>query len=190
MSNKLVQHITKFVDLSTEEERILPEFFTKKYFRKKENLVEAGSTCRSHFFIMNGCARMFFINEKGVEHTVQFAIENWWITDYTAFQNQTTTDFIIQGVEHTEVLAISYSKQEELFSRFPKIERYFRLIYQRAYAAAQFRTKYLFGYSREEIYHHFTQHFPHFTNRVPQRLLASYLNMTPEYLSEIKNSGS
>ncbi|HIY75642.1 MAG TPA: Crp/Fnr family transcriptional regulator [Candidatus Sphingobacterium stercorigallinarum] len=187
MIDKLAQHIRKIVDLSANEEAELSDFFDVRTFDKKEKMLEAGSRCNDHFFIVEGCARMFFVNSKGVEHTVQFAIENWWITDYSVFGRHVTTDFFIQGIERTEVLVINFQRQEELYRRMPKIERYFRLIYQRAYAASQFRTKYLFGYSKEQIYRHFNDAFPDFTGRVPQHLLASYLNMTPEYLSEIKN---
>lgn len=129
---------------------------------------------------------MFFINEKGMEQTIQFAIENWWITDYLAFDRQAKTEFSIQALEPTEVLQIDYQHQERLLSAFPQLERYFRLIYQRVYAALQLRAKYFYDFSREQLYHHFNNSFPGFTQRIPQHLLASYLNMTPEYLSEIK----
>jgi len=129
---------------------------------------------------------MFFINDKGVEQTVQFAIENWWITDYFAFDRQTKTEFTIQAVETTDILQIDYKNQEKLLNDFPRFERYFRLIYQRAYSASQLRTKYLYDFSREQLYHHFNDNFPEFTKRIPQHILASYLNMTPEYLSKIK----
>ena len=131
---------------------------------------------------------MFFIDDKGVEHTIQFAIENWWLTDYLAFEQQTNTEFIIQALEPTEVLQIDHAKQEKLFQKFPQLERYFRLIYQRVYASLQLRTKFQYDLSREEFYRNFHDSFPAFTKRIPQHLLASYLNMTPEYLSEIKKN--
>lgn len=84
-------------------------------------------------------------------------------------------------------MQIDFKNQMLLLEDFPKLERYYRMIYQRAYAALQMRTKYLYDFSKEEFYHHFNNHFPEFTRRIPQHLLASYLNMTPEYLSEIKS---
>ena len=160
--------------------------FEARTYAKKQDLLLAQSRCDLQFFVVSGCLRMFFIGEKGVEHTMEFAIENWWITDYSSFGLQRTTDFFIQAVEKTEVLAIDSKKLETLFLKVPKMERYLRLIHKRAHAAAQFRTKYFFDLSREEMYHHFNENFPDFTQRVPQHLLASYLNMTPEYLSGIK----
>lgn len=129
---------------------------------------------------------MFFVNEKGVEQTTQFAIENWWMSDYLSFERGQPSDFSIQAVEKTEVLSIDHFSQEALLKDFPFMERYFRLVMQHAYAASQYRIKYLYGLSREELYHHFNRHFPEFVQRVPQYLLASFLGFTPEYLSEIR----
>ena len=186
MSTEIINHIKKYISIHPDDEAIILGFFKENNFNKKENLITLNNTCNSHYFIRKGCVRMFFINEKGVEQTIQFAIENWWITDYLAFENRTKTSFTIQAIENTEVLEIDYKNQEELLKKFPELERYFRLIFQRAYSASILRTKYLFDFSREEFYHHFKTNFPKFVTRIPQHILASFLNMTPEYLSEIK----
>ena len=186
MSTEIINHIKKYISIHPDDEAIILGFFKENNFNKKENLITLNNTCNSHYFIRKGCVRMFFVNEKGVEQTIQFAIENWWITDYLAFENRTKTSFTIQAIENTEVLEIDYKNQEELLKKFPELERYFRLIFQRAYSASILRTKYLFDFSREEFYHHFKTNFPKFVTRIPQHILASFLNMTPEYLSEIK----
>lgn len=182
----LIRHLKKYIPIDPADESTILTYFQAKTFIKKENLIVQNSRCNYHFFVLKGCLRMFYTNDKGIEQTIQFAIENWWITDYLAFQQQSGTEFTIQAIELTDVLQISYTGQERLFENFPQLERYFRLVYQRAYAAAQLRTKYLYDFSREEFYHHFYDHFPEFARRVPQHILASYLNMSPEYLSEIK----
>jgi CRP-like cAMP-binding protein len=82
---------------------------------------------------------------------------------------------------------IDYTSQEKMLTRFPNMERYFRFIYQRAYASSQMRMKYLYSLSKEQFYLHFIESHPEFAQRVPQYLLASYLGLTPEYLSEIRN---
>ncbi len=129
---------------------------------------------------------MFFINEKGVEQTTQFAIENWWIADYMSYQSQGASDFCIQTVEKSDLMVIDFHEQERLMMDFPAMERYFRMVYQKANAASQMRVKFMYDYSKEDQYRHFTNSFPEFTQRIPQYLLASYLNFTPEYLSEIR----
>ena len=186
MSEPLLNHLSKFVALPAEDQAGILAFFRPKHFNKKENLLEAGKLCKSHYFIAKGCLRLFFINEKGVEQTTHFAIENWWLTDYLAFQNGQPTGFYIQAVEDTQVLALDRHAQERLLAQYPYLERYFRLVYQRANGAAQLRIRYLYEFSREEIYSHFSTHFPEFVQRIPQYLLASFLGFTPEYLSEIR----
>jgi CRP-like cAMP-binding protein len=131
--------------------------------------------------------RLFFINEKGIEQTIQFALENWWLSDYTAFSSQSPSGFYIQAIEKSEIYALDFTVQEELFQQFPQMESYFRIVHQRAHAAAQFRIKMLYNFSREELYHHFNNSYPEFVQRIPQYLLASFLGFTPEYLSEIRN---
>jgi CRP-like cAMP-binding protein len=186
MAQQLIQHLQQYVPLEDQDAAELLRFFRPIRVPKKEILLSENQPCRYHFFVAKGCLRMFFINDKGTEQTIHFAIENWWITDYAAFEHQGASSFSIQAVEPSEVLAIDYPSQEQLGYRFPPTERYFRLILQRAYAAAQLRIKYLYDLSSEELYDHFRERFPGFVQRIPQYLLAQYLNMTPEYLSEIR----
>ena len=129
---------------------------------------------------------LYFIDNLGNQKTSQFAIENWWLTDFLAFQNQKQSNFNIETVENSKVLSISFSKYQELLDKFPKMEKYFRTIYETAYGAALMRLKYVNCFSKEEIFFRFRDNFPEFVQRVPQYLLASFLGLTPEYLSEIK----
>lgn len=138
------------------------------------------------FFVVKGCLRKFFINEKGIEQTTEFAIENWWITDTFSYERQLRSDFFIQAVEKSVILKIDFQAQEALLKKHPVMERYFRMVYQRAYAAAERRIRYLYEYSRVELYLHFSTHYPWFIQRIPQYLIASFLGFTPEYLSEIR----
>lgn len=186
MSEALIRHFRKYIEIESKDEVGILSFFQEKSFRKKENLLREGEVCKAHYFVLKGCLRMFFINDKGIEQTTYFALENWWFTDYLAFQNQAPSGFYIQAVENTHLMSISFQSQERLLQEFPQLEKYFRIIYQKAFAAAQVRQKYLYDFSREELYHHFATSFPEFVQRVPQYLLASFLGFTPEYLSEIR----
>ncbi len=181
------QHIGKFVTLSDDDFNRIIGYFTVVSVSRKQNLVTAGQVCRNHYFVLSGCLRKFFVTDKGTEQTTEFAIENWWITDNIAYERQLASEFFIQAVEKSDVLVISFEKQEALVRDFPQMERYFRFVYQRAYAASQMRIKYLYGFSREELYFHFLDNHPQFVQRVPQYLLASFLGFTPEYLSEIRS---
>jgi CRP-like cAMP-binding protein len=186
MSHIFKQHLEKFISVSDKEFEAILCYF--KYIRvsKKETLMQEGEVCRYHYFVLTGCLRKFFTNEKGVEITTEFALETWWLTDNKAFENQTESPFTIQGVEHSEVLVIDFHSQEKLLRDFPIMERYYRFIYQRAFAAYQMRLKFLYDFSKEDRYFHFSEAHPYFIQRMPQYLIASFLGFTPEYLSEIR----
>lgn len=179
-------HLDKFVSVTDVEFMEIISFFEVRTVRKKENLLEEGQICKEHFFVLKGILRKFYINEKGSEQTTEFAIENWWITDNMAYEHQLQTDFYIQAVEKTELLIITKKNQELLLNKFPQLERYFRFVYQRAYAAAQMRIKYIFSLAKDEFYFQLVKKHPEFVQRVPQYLIASFLGFTPEYLSEIR----
>lgn len=179
-------HIQKFVLITDEEFEEIIKFFQVKVVNKKEDLLVAGQICRHQYFVLNGLLRTFYLNEKGVEQTTEFAIETWWLTDNTAYENSLPTEFYIQAVEQSTVIYISYQHREMLLEKFPIMEKYFRFVYQRAYAAAQKRIKFLFSLSKEDFYLQAVKNHPEFIQRVPQYLIASYLGFTPEYLSEIR----
>lgn len=180
------QHLNKFISIGEEEFASILSFFQVSEVKKKQELMHEGEICRAMFFVVKGCLRKFFINEKGIEQTTEFAIENWWITDTFAYERQLKSDFCIQAVEKSVILKIDFNSQEALLKKHPVMERYFRMIYQRAYAAAERRIRYLYEFSREELYAHFSTQYPWFIQRIPQYLIASFLGFTPEYLSEIR----
>lgn len=181
------KHLDKFIEINDTEFNDILAFFQVAKVKKKENLLIEGQICKSHYFVLNGCLRKFFVNEKGIEQTTEFAIENWWITDNIAFENKLASEFYIQAVENSEILVIDHQSQQKLLTEFPKMERYFRFIYQRAYGASQMRIKYLYSFSKEDFYHQLNSKYPEFVQRIPQYLIASFLGFTPEYLSEIRN---
>jgi CRP-like cAMP-binding protein len=186
MSTQLFSHINTYVSINNEDFERISSFFEFQNVSKKETLMEAGTSCAYNYFVLQGCLHMYYTNEKGMERTVQFAIDNWWMTDCLAYLNRTRTDFNIQASEGTKLLSISFEKQEQLLKAFPQLERYFRIMYQIGYGASIMKMKYLFDFSKEEIYLHFTEHYPDFAQRVPQYLIASFLGLTPEYVSEIR----
>lgn len=186
MSEIFKAHLDKFITITDEEFALILDYFEVKNFRKKEILLEEGQICRQNYFVLKGLLRKFFINEKGIEQTTDFALETWWMTDNFSFERKAPADFSIQTVEKSEVLTISSDSQEKLLNDFPIMEKYFRIVYQRAFAANQRRVKYIFTYSKEDFYFSLLKQYPEFVQRVPQYLIASFLGFTPEYLSEIR----
>jgi len=186
MLEQFKKHLDKFIKISDDEFVDITNYFELQKLKKKENLMTEGQVCKANYFVLDGILRKFFINEKGVQQITEFAIENWWMTDTFSYINQTATEFYIQAVHPTEVLVIRQQAYDELLEKHPVLEKYFRMVYQKAYAAAQMRIKFLYEYSREELYRQFLKNQPAFLQRVPQYLVASYLGFTPEYLSEIR----
>lgn len=184
-----IYHLKKHVAVSDEEIKILSTFIKIKPFKKKEFLLREGQICKSNYFVEQGLLRMFYINNKGIEQITHFALENWWIADYMSLIMQSEAKFYIQAVENSEIILIERHNQEQLFNQLPQLERYFRIMTQRAYAASQMRVKYFHDHSKEENYRLFVSLFPKFVQRIPQYMLASYLGITPEYLSELRKKG-
>lgn len=179
-------HLNAYLPVDEEAFHEIRRYFERRSVKKKEMLQEAGHPCESLYFVGRGCLHMFFLHEKGTPHTVQFALENWWLTDFLAFRGRQFSQFYIQAVLPSEVLRISHSRLDELLTAHPLLERYFRSIYEIAYGSSLRRVHYLFNDSKEEMYLRFREQYPEFIQKVPQYLLASFLGLTPEYLSEIK----
>lgn len=186
MLSKLAAHIRKFVPLSGEEEQVLGEYIEIGEVKKKDFLLKKGQVCQGNYFIIKGCCRAYFESERDGEQVYHFAIENWWITDYMSLESHTPSDNNIQAVENTTYAVLYRDVQDELLTALPQLERYFRIILQRAVAAAQLRVKYIFTQTAEERYDHFSGQFPEFMQRVPQYMLASYLGFSPEFFSKIR----
>lgn len=184
--NQLIQHIQKFISIDNHEAEIIQTYFELQNFKKKELLLQQGQTANKQYFIVKGLIRFYINNNKGSEQTIQFGIENWWITDYLSFQYKTPTHFNIQAIENLEVLSIDRKSFDELLERIPKLEKYFRLVIQKSFGASQVRITYLFTMSAEERYHHMNNMFPEFIQRVPQYMIASYLDFSAEFMSKIR----
>jgi cAMP-binding proteins - catabolite gene activator and regulatory subunit of cAMP-dependent protein kinases len=186
MYPNFVKNLLRFVDLDEPEIQAVIRFIRPVNLKKKEYLLQAGQVCRGLYFVEKGCLRMFFINDKSAEQITQFALDGWWMADYFSFMDNKSSEYFIQAIEKSEVLAIDFSVFEQLLAEVPRMERYFRIIMQRALAASQVRTRLMFEMSKEEFYQHFATSFPEFIQRVPQYMVASYLGLTPEYVSELR----
>lgn len=182
----LANHINRFTTLSSSEKDLLSEFIQFNEVKNKEYLLKAGEVCKANYFVVKGCFRMYSYTDKGTEQIIQFGIDNWWIADYTSFETQQPSLFNIQALEAGVVGSLNRQVQDNLFVRLPKLERYFRYVLQRAYAATLMRVHFIFSESGEERYRHFNSSFPEFVQRIPQYMLASYLGFTPEFLSKIR----
>jgi len=184
--HQLIQHIQKITSETDVPADAVLTFFEVHDFKKKAILQEEGKRCSLYFFVVKGCLRLFFTDQNGTEQTQQFALENWWLTDLNAFRTGRSSAYTIQALEETEVLAITVTDYELMLARFPLMEKYFRLMYERAYAASLLRVQMISRMPKDEFYDLFRSKYPEFMQRIPQKVLASFLGFTPEYLSELR----
>jgi CRP-like cAMP-binding protein len=181
----LRQHIQKTIQLSDDEfEKIISVFRLRK-LKRFHFLLQEGTTCTFDSFVLSGALRQYFINEEGKEHVIQFAFKDWWISDWSSILTQSPSFYNIEAIEPTEVLQVDISALEKLFDQVPKMEKYFRVMFQKAFAAQQRRILWL-QKSAEERYKEFIETYPDFEQKLSQAQIASYLGITRESLSRIK----
>lgn len=186
MYKALFDHIRRFVPLSEDDEHIVAGCLQHRTALKKEYLLRQDEVCSASYFVATGCVRMYTITEQATEQMIQFAIDNWWVADYMSISSGKPSPFFIQAVERSELIILPVNRQEQLLAKVPVMERYFRIIMQKAYAASQMRVHYIYNMSGKERYEHFAKLNPEFVQRVPQYMLASYLGFSAEFLSKIR----
>lgn len=183
----LIDYIRKNIDLTTEEESLLLSKINYRKYLKGQYIVQQGDICKCSNFILSGCTRTFYVDDKGQEHIIMFAVEDWWTSDIGSFITQTPADYNVQCLENTAVIQFLYDNQDELYDDIPKLERLFRKMLERALVASQKRIVRNFSLTAKEQYLHFKQEYPKIEQRIPQYMLASYLGITKEFLSKIKS---
>jgi CRP-like cAMP-binding protein len=150
-------------------------------------VVQNGDVCKYENFVLSGCLKAFYIDNEGQEHVVMFAIENWWTSDLGSFITQMPADLNVQCLEDSELVQIHYNDLQQLYIDIPKLERFFRIIIQKAFVAAQKRIVNNFSQPAMDRYVQFREQYPKIEQRVPQYMIASYLGITKEFLSKIRS---
>jgi CRP-like cAMP-binding protein len=180
-------YIKQYIELTPEEESILLSKIKVKKYLKGQFVVQNGDVCKYENFVLSGCLKTFYIDNEGQEHIVMFAIENWWTADLGSFITQAPADLNVQCVENSELVQIHHNDLEQLYLDIPKLERFFRIIIQKAFVAAQQRIVRNFSLPAADRYIQFRQQYPKIEQRVPQYMIASYLGITKEFLSKIRS---
>lgn len=186
MFDLLFKNISHKVPLTEEEQLLCKSFYTEKKLRKKQYLLQEGDLCKYTAFVTKGVLRSYTLDDKGMEHIVQFAMEDWWITDMYSFLTGEPALYNIDAMEDAEVLLITKVAQDEMVLQVPKMERYLRLLMQSNLVAMQRRIVSSLNFTAEDRYLQLLAASPTITQRVPQHQVASYLGITPETLSRIR----
>lgn len=182
----ILLNIQKHVGLSQKEMSHLDALFRMESFDKKHTILKQGRVCRKLFYVEQGSLRAFNGNENGKESTIMFAIKDWWITDMYAFTNRTKALLSIETLEPCVLRSIDFDTLEHLLLTMPKMERLFRILFQKAYVREQLRVLDNISLSTEERYVQFLAKYPQIAQKVAQKQIASYLGVTPEFLSSVK----
>lgn len=183
----LLKYIRKHISLTNDEEAFLLSKLKYRKYLKGQYIVQQGDVCKQINFLISGCTKTFFMDEKGQEHIVLFGIEDWWTSDIGSYITQSASDFNVQCIEDTEVIQFQHEYEEELYKNIPKLERLFRKMLEKALVSSQKRIVGNFSLSAKEQYLQFKKQYPTIEQRVPQYMIASYLGITKEFLSKIKS---
>lgn len=182
----LKSYADRYVTLSNEAFEALWSALKYRIMARKKYLLEPGQVCRSQYFVLEGCFRSYYLDQKGNEQVMHFAIEHWWMTDYDSLSNQQPSEMYIQALEPAAVLEVELSVLNALFDQYPMLDRLFRIIAEKTFIAAQRRLQHMLSLRREEMLDTFEEGTLAFSDRVPQYMIASYLGFTPEFLSMIR----
>lgn len=186
MSSLLIDNFNQHIQLSPEEVAHIKDIFKLKTYKKGETVVESGTFCRELYFVNKGCLRTYYVDINGIEHNLLLHPENWWATDMVSFHQQKRALLNISTLEKTELLAINYRALEQLYIDIPKMERFFRILHQNGFSFYQNRLINFLSKSAAERYRIFTKLYPHLEQRIAQKHIASFLGMTPVFLSILR----
>jgi CRP-like cAMP-binding protein len=186
-ADRLLRHIDQYISIDAAQKEYFLSLLTERRLLKKQFLLQEGWVCRHESFIVSGCLRTYFVDRNGDEHTMQFAVEDWWVNDLESFLRHTPSQYTIEAQEPTVVLQIDHASLEKLYIQVPAFERYFRILHQHAFIAQNKRILNNISLTGMERYEAFVEAYPNLLQRVPQKHIASYLGITPVFLSQIRN---
>jgi CRP-like cAMP-binding protein len=184
---RIIDYAAKFVQLTDEEKTAFAAGFKEVRAVKRQFLVQPGFTARSRYFVVRGALRAYVVGEEGQDHTIQLAIDEWWISDYNSYIFQQPANMFVIALEDCTLLQINFEDEKMLKASNYKFETFFRMLAERSVAFMQKRLITSLTMSAEERYNSFMEKYPLMAERIPQYAIASYLGMTTEFLSKIRN---
>lgn len=184
--SKIFAHMAKHIVLDRAEKNFLTSLFSVREVKKKDLLLTQGQFCRQLFYVDSGSIRAYNVSKEGKEATVMFAVQDWWITDMYGFLNQREALLSLEALENSRLVVLTHESFERALDAVPKMERFFRLLFQNAYVREQLRALDNISLTTEERYRNFVAKYPRIVEKVTQKQIASYLGVTPEFLSTVK----
>jgi len=188
VQHSILDNIARHISLTKKEKEDFCSLLREETVPKKGFVLQEGQVCRNISFVNSGALRAYHLDQQGKEATIMFAISDWWVTDMYCFINSRPAMLYIQAIEDSHILKLSKEQLEELYINIPKFERFFRIIMQGAYIREQLRVIQNLSLPAQERYDQFLSKYPQIARKVTQKQIASYLGITPEFLSAIRGS--
>ena len=182
----LISNVSRLLTLNREEIEFFTSLLRSKSLASGEFLLREGDVCKYQSFVVNGCLKTYYQDENGFEHIIDFSIEEWWADDLYSFLTQTASKSNIKAIEDTDILQIGRFDLDLLYQKIPKFERFFRILFQNAYIAQREQINLALSASAKERYLMFIKKKPYAEKRFSQKDIASYLGVTPQFLSTLK----
>ncbi|RZJ75147.1 MAG: Crp/Fnr family transcriptional regulator [Flavobacterium sp.] len=184
----LADYLRSRIEVNDTEIQEFLDMFVQRTIRKKQLIVQPGFTTSKRFYITDGSLRSFVVNEAGQEVTIALAIKDWWITDYNSYIYQQPATLFVEALSNAAVMELTFENEQALKKSNPKFETFFRIIAERGLAAQQRRMIALHTQTAVQRYESFIRQYPQFLQEIPQYIIASFLGMSTEFLSKIRNN--
>lgn len=188
-ASPLENHIKTYVSLSEDEILALNSLVQYRKIKKNQYLLHEGGVAAISCYILSGCLRTYITDNRGTEHILGFSTPGWWTGNLQNFYNDKPSQLNIQAILDTEILFFTKETKEKLFLSGAVFERYFRILTERSLLAFQERTLEILSLSAEERHWKFYSHYPDLMLKLPQKYIAGYIGVTPEFLSKMKSNG-
>ncbi len=183
----IIKNISRFIDLTDEEKEIFVSHLRIVKVKKKQFIVQPDFVCQYRSYVLKGALQTYLVTNEGQEHVIALSVEDWWTSDFASYITQEPATLFVEAVEDTTLIQLSYKDEQELYEQIPKFERFFRLQVERSGVAIQKRMLWSLSKTAEERYDELIKRQPQFLQRFPQYVIASYLGMTTQFLSKIRN---
>jgi CRP-like cAMP-binding protein len=182
----LIAYFDNHLTLTDEEKHAVRKSFSERRVKRRQFILQEGEVCKLNTFVVEGCFRMYMADDNGKEHNLQFAIENWWIGDLASFHSEEPSRLTIEAIENSTILQITKEDQRRLFVDYPRFNRIFRVLTENALVSYQRRVLQNISSTAEERYIDFIDRYSVLFNRISNVQIASFLGITPEFLSTIR----
>lgn len=181
-------NFSNYINITDEEIEYFLSLMKKKKIANRRFLLKEGEVCDHFCLVDSGCMMNYYQDDSDNVHVLQFAVKMWWTADLNSLVNKMPSEYNIRATTDTMVYQLSRDNMDLLFLKIPAFERYFRIIYQNALISHQKRIIENISETAENRYLLFRERYPEVEQLVSQKYIASYLGITPEFLSKIRNN--